>query len=92
MHPSLHLDARAEQVEDRREAIDGEPPEVRMADAREAGRRNTGSTVRSAHGRAFPVERLNDFGGQDGLELLCARLLVPEVAERMPLPRTTSSF
>ena len=55
MYPDLHLDARAEPVEDRHEAIQGEPREICVADAREVGRRNAGSAVRRAHGQAFPV-------------------------------------
>src|SRR5208282_5185618 len=80
-HAHLYLDARAEPVDDRHEAINGEPSEVRVADAREVGRRNACAPVRPPHGQVFPIERLNDFGGQDGLELLRVRVVVPEVAE-----------
>jgi hypothetical protein len=45
-------------------------PEVGIANAREVGRRNPGAAVRCAHAQTVPVERLDDFSGQDGLELL----------------------
>lgn len=82
-YPDLHLDARSEPVDDRHEAIHGEPPEVRIADAREVRRRNAGAAVRGAHSQVFPVERLDDFGGQDSLELFSIGVLMPEVAEHI---------
>ena len=69
MNPDLNLDARAQPVDDRHESIDSESVEVRIANAREVGRRNGGSSVGSAHGQVLPVERLDDFGCQTGLEL-----------------------
>ena len=68
-HPNVYLDARTEPVDDRHKTIDGESPEVRVADAREVSRRNAGSAVRGAHGQAFSVECLDDFGGENRLEL-----------------------
>src|ERR1039457_2815105 len=59
----FHLDPRAEPVDDRHEAVNGEPPEVCVADAREVGPRDAGAGMRGAHGQAFPVDRLDDFGG-----------------------------
>jgi hypothetical protein len=41
--------------------------------------------VRSPHGQALPVERLDDFGSEDRLELLDVRILVPQIAEYMAL-------
>jgi hypothetical protein len=70
-------------MNDRHEAIDGQPSEIRVANAREVGRRNAGSVMRSAHSQAFPIERLDDFGGQDRLELLGIRVLVPKAAEQI---------
>jgi hypothetical protein len=68
---------------DRDQPIDGEPPQVGIADARKVGGRDACSIMRGAHGEVFPVEDLDDFGGQDGLALLRVRVLVPEVAEHI---------
>ena len=32
----------------------------------------------------FPIERLDDFGREDRLELLGVRALVPQIAEHIP--------
>ena len=50
---------------------------------REVGRRNPGAAVRCAHAKTVPVKRLDDFSGQDGLELLGICVLVPEVAKNI---------
>src|ERR1700692_462499 len=83
-HPNFYLDARTEPVDDRHKAIDGESPEVRVADAREVSRRNAGSAVRGADGQAFPIECLDNFGGENRLELFSIGVLTPEVAEHIP--------
>jgi len=80
----FHLDARSQPVDDRHEAIDGEAPEVGVAYARKVSRRRARAAMRPTHAQAFPVERLDDFGGQDGLELLGIGVFVPEVAEHIP--------
>ena len=53
-HPDLHLHPRPKPVDDRHEAIDGEPPEVRIPDAREVGRRNA---LRSCAARTLKPSR-----------------------------------
>ena len=80
----FHIDARSEPVDDRHEAIHGEAPEVRITNAREVGRRRARAAMRAAHAQAFPVERLDDFGGQDRLELFDIRILMPQIAEHVP--------
>jgi hypothetical protein len=69
----------------------GEPPEVRIADTREVGRRNARAIMRRAYAHAVLVERIDDFGGQDGLELFSIGVLMPEVAKNISAARTTSS-
>src|SRR5260370_36468823 len=54
------------------------------ADAREVSRSNPRAGVRRAHRQAFAVERLDDLGSQYGLELLCIRILAPQIAENIP--------
>src|SRR2546422_7948997 len=58
-----------------------------MADAGEVRRRNPGAVVRGAHGQVLPIERLDDLGGQDRLELLRVRVFAPEVTKHVPAPR-----
>jgi len=84
--PDSHFHARPEPVEDRHQAIDGEAAEIRIADTREVGCRDPGAPMSRAHAQAFPIERLDDFGSEDCLELLGIRVLVPEVAENTPAP------
>ena len=91
-HLDLDFHARAEPVEDRHKAIDGEPPEVRVTNAREIGRRNARATVCRAHRQVFPIKRLNDFGGQDGLELFSVGVLVPQIAENIRASLTNPGF
>jgi hypothetical protein len=91
-HSDSHFHTRPEPVDDRHEAIDCEPPEVGIANAREVGRRNPGAAVRCAHAQTVAVERLDDFGGQDGLELSGICFSCPRSRKTFPLPRTTFSF
>jgi hypothetical protein len=39
--------------------------------------------VRGAHGQAFPVERLDDFGGQDRLELFSISIFMSQITEHV---------
>src|SRR5258706_7020215 len=82
-HSDPHFHTRPEPVDDRHQAIDCEASEVGIANAREVGRRNPGAAVCCAHAQTVPVERLNDFSGQDGLELLGVCILMPEVAKNI---------
>jgi hypothetical protein len=82
-HPDFHIDARPETVDDCDEAINREPPQIRIANPREVGRRNARLAMRGAHSQVFPIKRLDDFGGQDGLELFGIGVLMPQIAERI---------
>ena len=79
----FHIDARAKPIDDRQEPIESEPPEVRIADAREVSRRNSSAAVRSANAQPVAVESLDNFSGQHGFELLGIRILLPEVTEHI---------
>jgi len=57
-----------------------------------SGCRDPGAAVSRAHAEAFPIEHLDDFGGENRLELLGVRVLVPKVVENISVPRTTTSF
>jgi hypothetical protein len=74
-HSQSDLDSRTEPVQNSHKPVDGEPPEVRVPDAGEVRRRDAGAAVGGPDGVPFPVERLDDFGGQDGLEPLGIRIL-----------------
>ena len=84
MYANLHLHPRAEPVQHRNQAVHREAPKVSVANAREVSRCDTRAGLRRAHGHPFPVKRLDDLGGQDGLELLRIRALVSKVPERIP--------
>ena len=66
----FHFDARAESVDDRKQAIKREAIKVCIADTGEICGRYAGTLLRGAHGQLFLVQRLDDFGGQQGIELL----------------------
>src|SRR5215469_17243676 len=67
--------------------------EVCIADAQEIGSRNARAIMRRPHGQVFPVQCLNDFGGQDPLELLRSpRSYARGSRKTLPLPSTTSSY
>jgi hypothetical protein len=80
VNPDLYLHARAETVDDRHKTIDRESVKIRVANPREVGRCNACAAVRGADGQLFPIEHLDDFGGQDGLELFDIGVLMPEIA------------
>lgn len=63
----LNLDARAETIDDRNEAVEGEAAQVGVADAGEVGGGNAGLRVGGADGELFPVQHFDDFGCEDGL-------------------------
>src|ERR1700730_4126194 len=92
-HSDSHFHTRPEPVDDRHEAIDCEPPEAGIANAREVGRRNPGATVRRAYAQTVAVEHLDDFSGQDGLELLGIGIIMPEAAKNISAaPHYLQSF
>ena len=69
-NPDLHLDTRPESANDRHKAIHGETArDPHFKSARSPPPAIPGASVCGAHGQVFPVERLDDFGGQDGFEL-----------------------
>ena len=81
-HPDIDLYSRPERVDDRHEAIDGKPPEVRVADAREVGRRNPACAC-ATRTLEKPSESsvLMISAARQRLELLGIRASAPEVAE-----------
>jgi hypothetical protein len=91
-HPDFHIDARAEPVDDRDEAIHREPPQVRIPNPREVSRRDPRSAMRGAYSQVFPIECLYDFGGQNSLELFSVGVLMPQIAEHIAASPHHSQF
>lgn len=91
-HADFHLHARTQSVQDRHEAIDSEPPEVRITDPGEVRGRNAGAAMGGAYGQAFAVKSLDDFSGEYGLELLSIDVLMPKIAEHIAAPARQIEF
>ena len=66
----LHFHARSEAVEYRNQPVQGEPSEIRVADSGEIGGGDAGAFVGLPHRQVVTVQHLDDFGGQNGSELL----------------------
>src|SRR4051794_739111 len=79
----LHLDSRSEPVENRHKAVYSESVEVGIADAGEVGGSDPGPRIRLTHGQALAVEGLDDFGGEDGLELVRIRVFAAEITKHI---------
>ena len=85
------LYSRPEPVEDQPKPMDRESSEIRISDARKIRCRDSRAAVRRSHAKALLIERLDDFGRQDRLQLLGICVFVPKVTENIPLARTTSN-
>lgn len=86
-HPDFHLDARPQAVEHRDEPVSREASEVGMANAREIGRGNAGTSLRDARRQAFPVQGFDNLGGEDRLELLGIRVDPAKISEHIAAAR-----
>jgi hypothetical protein len=82
----LQFDARSESIDDRYKAIDAETRQVCIPDPREVRSRNAGSRVRRTQRQVFPVKRLNNFGCQDGLELVDIGVFASQIVENIAAP------
>src|ERR1017187_3376533 len=68
-HLDRHMHTRPEPADDRHQAVHRETAQVRVADAREIGRRYPSSDLRRTNRQTFTVERLNNLASQNRLEL-----------------------
>jgi hypothetical protein len=66
-YTDFDLDLRTEAVDDCHKTVHREPCEVGIPDAREVGGGDARPGMSGAHGEAFLVERLDDFGGKEAL-------------------------
>src|SRR5207247_10963747 len=76
-----HLDARAKPVNDGHKPVNGETPEIRIADTRKVSCRDAGAVMRRAYRQPFPVERLDDLRRKNRLEVFGVRGRMSYIAE-----------
>jgi hypothetical protein len=85
-HLHRHLDPRPEPIDDPHKAIDRKTVQVRVADPREIRRRNAGPIMRLPNAQALAVERLDNLGGQERLELPDIRIRHIQVSVDVSAP------
>lgn len=90
-HADLRVDAQVEFTQHVHQTVDCEAAQVAAADARKIRRRDAGPGLSLAHRKSTRVQRLDDFGRQQSLELTRIGLRLAKVGKYMPLPRTSSS-
>src|SRR5262245_55226063 len=90
--PDLYLDTRAEVVENRHQSIGRKPRKVAVSDPRKVGRGETGSRLGGPDAQLLPVERLDDFGRQERLQLVDIRILAAQIAENVTAPAYQLQF
>jgi hypothetical protein len=88
----LHPHILIEPVKYTHQPVDGEAVEPRLADAREVCRRDAGAGLGIAHRQPFGVERLDDFGGENGAELAQAGVGRAEVGKDIAGTSSRSSL
>jgi hypothetical protein len=84
--PDFHLDTRAQVVENGYEPVSRKSTNIGVPDAREVGRGESGSRLRGPNGQLLPIERLDDFGRQNRLQLLDICILTTQIAENVTAP------
>jgi hypothetical protein len=70
-------------VNDSHETVYREPTKICIPHAREISRSYASQAMRFPNGQAIPIERLDNFCGQDRLELLYIRVLFAEIPEHV---------
>jgi hypothetical protein len=85
-HLHRHLDPRPEPIDDPHKAIDRKTVQVRVADTREIRCRNAGPIMRLPNAQALAVERLDNLGGQERLELPDIRIRHIQVSVDVSAP------
>src|SRR5450432_2645948 len=81
LHSNIH--AGAKPVNDSHETVYREPAKICIPHAREISRSYASQAMRFPNGQAIPIERLDNFCGQDRLELLYIRILFTEIPEHV---------
>lgn len=83
----FHFDPRPEAIQNRNQPIHGEAAQVGVSKPREVRRGHAGAFVRGAHAEAFAIEREDDLGRQNRLELLRVGILIREIPEWVGVSR-----
>jgi hypothetical protein len=82
LHGDIH--PRAKPVNDPHETVYRESAKICIPHAREIGRSYARQAMRLPDTQAIPIERLDNFCGQDRLELFYIRALFTEIPEHVP--------
>jgi hypothetical protein len=82
LHRDIH--SRTKPVNDPHETVYREPAKIRIAHPREVSCRYAREAMCLPDTQAIPIERLDNFCGQDRLELLYIRILFTEIPEHVP--------
>src|SRR5581483_1249082 len=85
-HAHLHFHSRSESVEDRHQTVHCESVEVGIANARKVSGSDPGPGIRLTYGQTLAIKGLDDFGREDGLDLICVRVLAAEITEYVAGP------
>jgi hypothetical protein len=70
LHVDRYFDILIEPVKHRHQPVNAEPRKLALPHPRKIRRRKAGHFMRAAHADVLAVRRADDFGGEDGLELL----------------------
>ena len=81
LHRDIH--SRAKPVNDPHETVYREPAKVRISHAREISCSYAREAMRLPDTQAIPIERPDNFRGQDRLELFYIRILFTEISEHV---------
>jgi hypothetical protein len=82
LHGDIH--PRAKPVNNSHETVYREPAKICIPHAREISRSYACEAMRLPDAQAVPIERLDNFCGQNRLELLYIRALFAEIPEHVP--------
>ena len=82
LHGDIH--PRAKPVNDPHETVYRESAKICIPHARKISRSYARQAMRLPDTQAIPIERLDNFCGQDRLELLYIRALFAEIPEHVP--------
>jgi hypothetical protein len=79
LHSDIH--PRAKPVNDPHETVDRESAKICIPHARKISRSYASQAMRLPDTQAIPIERLDNFRGQNRLELFYIRILFTEIAK-----------
>lgn len=92
LHVDAHFHVLVELAKDGDKPVEREAVELHVADARQIGMGNAGRLLGGAGRPSAFVHHADDLGRKDGLGLQQIGVRMAEVAETLPLPRTSPGF